>query len=72
MISAYVTTGELLNKNTVKLDEKITLNSNKVKIIIEPIIEEKKKKRQFGCLKGKIIMKSDFNNPLEEFREYMP
>ena len=25
----------------------------------------------FGCLKGKIEMKDDFDEPLEDFKEYM-
>ena len=31
---------------------------------------EKKKKREFGILKGKIIIHSDFDKPLEDFKEY--
>lgn len=31
----------------------------------------KPKERQFGCAKGLIEMKPDFNEPLEDFREYM-
>ena len=30
---------------------------------------EKKKKREFGILKGKIIIHSDFDKPLEDFKE---
>ncbi|MFH1050527.1 MAG: DUF2281 domain-containing protein [bacterium] len=29
------------------------------------------KRNGFGCLKGKISIKDDFNAPIEEFREYM-
>lgn len=29
------------------------------------------KSRQFGILKGKITMASDFDEPLEDFKEYM-
>ena len=44
---------------------------------IEPIIEksalsEKKNRRAaFGYLKGKIHVPDDFNEPLEDFKEYM-
>lgn len=31
----------------------------------------KKRKRQFGSAKGLISMTPDFNEPLEDFREYM-
>jgi hypothetical protein len=30
-----------------------------------------KKRRKAGCLKGKIWMASDFDAPLEDFKEYM-
>ena len=31
----------------------------------------KKKKRKFGILKGKIIMLPGFDDPLDDFKEYM-
>jgi hypothetical protein len=34
----------------------------------EPV---KKSKRQFGSLKGKIVMSPDFDEPLEDFKDYM-
>jgi hypothetical protein len=34
--------------------------------------QEKKRKRQFGCAKGMFIMSSDFDEPLDDFKEYMP
>ena len=33
--------------------------------------KEKKKKRKFGILKGKIKMLPDFDKPLDDFSEYM-
>ena len=32
---------------------------------------KKKKTREFGVLKGKIHMSPDFDEPLEDFKEYM-
>lgn len=32
---------------------------------------EGKRQRQFGSVKGKIWMSDDFDEPLEDFREYM-
>ncbi len=32
---------------------------------------ESKKDSGFGCLKGKIEMKDDFDEPLEVFKDYM-
>jgi hypothetical protein len=35
--------------------------------------EPPKKVRQFGSMKGLVVyMSKDFNEPLEEFKEYMP
>lgn len=34
-------------------------------------LEKPKKKRQAGVLKGKIWMSDDFDEPLEEMKEYM-
>ena len=38
------------------------------------IIEEKpkKKRRQSGSAKGQILMSPDFDEPLEDFEDYMP
>ena len=33
--------------------------------------KEKPKKRQFGALKGKIKLAPDFDEPLEDFKDYM-
>jgi hypothetical protein len=34
-------------------------------------LEKPKKKRQAGVLKGKVWMSDDFDEPLEEMKEYM-
>ena len=33
--------------------------------------KEQKKEREPGCLKGQIWMAEDFDEPLEDFKEYM-
>jgi hypothetical protein len=33
---------------------------------------EKKRVRKFGCGKGMFIMAPDFDEPLDDFKEYMP
>lgn len=33
--------------------------------------EKKLKKPQFGCAKGRFKMAPDFDDPLEDFKEYM-
>jgi hypothetical protein len=34
-------------------------------------ISERKKQREFGCVKGDYWMADDFNAPLEDFKDYM-
>lgn len=34
-------------------------------------IKTKKKKPEFGCAKGQIYISPDFDEPLEDFKEYM-
>jgi hypothetical protein len=36
-----------------------------------PVKKEGGKEREFGCLKGQIWMAEDFNEPLEDFKDYM-
>ncbi len=33
--------------------------------------EIKKKKPKFGCVQGKIYMSPDFDEPLDDFKDYM-
>ncbi len=33
--------------------------------------ETKKKKPKFGCAQGKIYMSPDFDEPLDDFKDYM-
>jgi mRNA-degrading endonuclease RelE of RelBE toxin-antitoxin system len=37
----------------------------------EPQLEQPRKRRAAGALKGKIIMADDFDAPLEDLKEYM-
>lgn len=43
------------------IDFLLTKNKKKVK----------KKQAKFGCAKGEIIMSPDFDEPLDDFKEYM-
>lgn len=36
-----------------------------------PLEETKEKRPVFGSFKGKIIMSDDFDEPLDDFKEYM-
>jgi hypothetical protein len=33
--------------------------------------QEQKKEREFGCVKGQFWMADDFDEPLEDFKDYM-
>ncbi|MBF0118938.1 MAG: hypothetical protein HQK79_08890 [Desulfobacterales bacterium] len=69
MKHAYITTGEIISPNSLKLDEFIEIFSKRVRIIIEPLEEQKKIKRTFGCAKDWLIIKDDFDAPLDEFKD---
>lgn len=58
---------------TIQLPEEFN-EDKEVEIIVLPANEpglENKPKRVAGLWKGVITMSSDFNEPLEEFKEYM-
>ena len=44
----------------------------RVQAILEPVTSPKSALKGFGCLKGKISMSADFDEPLEDFKDYMP
>lgn len=47
----------------------ITQNDQPVLKLVR--VSQSKKRRQSGSARGKIVMSADFDEPLEEFREYM-
>ncbi|OHD56822.1 MAG: hypothetical protein A2Y33_12700 [Spirochaetes bacterium GWF1_51_8] len=68
---AFVTEGRLIDKRTLELSEPTDLQiGEKVKLIIEPE-QSVRKTRVFGCAKDWIEISPDFNEPLEEMKEYM-
>jgi len=72
MISAYVTTGKILENQIIQLDEPLNLTSTKIRVTIEPIEEVKTMdKRIFGYAKDWLTVKPEFYEPLEDFKEYM-
>ena len=70
METAYIVKGRIIGHTRIELSESIPFNDEEVTVIIE---SNKKpgKKRIPGLLKGKMRMMPDFNEPLEDFREYM-
>ena len=51
-------------------DVLITKDDQPLALITAPASLEKKRKRQFGSLEGEIWMSDDFDEPLDEFKEY--
>jgi hypothetical protein len=42
-----------------------------VVLTFTPKAQEQKKEREFGCAKGQFWMADDFDEPLEDFKDYM-
>lgn len=66
--------------NTSQLYHKLNSLPENMKIEVQDFIDfllEKKKKAitkktpQFGCAKGLISISNDFNEPLDDFKDYM-
>lgn len=72
MQHAIITKGRLLSPRSIILDEDIPCIEDSFEIIIinETTVKERSS-REVGTLKGKIHIKDDFDEPLEDFREYM-
>jgi prevent-host-death family protein len=51
-------------------DVLITKDDRPLARITSPSTLEKKRERQFGSVEGEIWMSDDFDEPLDEFREY--
>lgn len=51
--------------------EEIIIATPERSFMLIPLEPTKKKRRQMGALEGKIWMSDDFDEPLDEMREYM-
>ena len=52
--------------------KKVKINEANGVINLIPILDfQKDRSAAFGCLKGKISVPDNFNEPLDDFREYM-
>ncbi len=61
---------KFIDRKTIQLAEEYPYKMKEVRLIIIP--EKKLKgKRKAGLLKGKIKLASDFNEPLDDMKEYM-
>lgn len=72
MEHAIITKGRLESSRMIILDEDIPYTGDSFQVIIIKKEGLKKKPlRKAGSLKGMIHMKDDFDEPLEDFKEYM-
>lgn len=51
--------------------EDVVIERDEKPVVKMTAIEQPKKQRKFGSAKGMIIMADDFDEPLEDFAEYM-
>ena len=73
MQTAYVIEGEMIDNQTIKINELLNLENKKILVTIQPIednvsINMEKLGNKYD---GKIWISPDFNDPLEDFKEYM-
>jgi hypothetical protein len=57
--------------NIIILDNPIELDFTRANVIIEPFENNNNKHRILGLFEGQIEISDDFDEPLEEFKEYM-
>ncbi len=69
MISGFYENGQIVLDDLPKTNKKVQVFVS----FAEPleIAEKTKKKRQFGTMKGSFIMSDDFNEPLDDLKDYM-
>jgi hypothetical protein len=70
-----VMTGVFENERFIP-DKPVSIpQGTKVVVVADAIVEEAavqpEKKPVFGCLKGQIWMSDDFDEPLDDFKDYM-
>ncbi len=70
MENVYICNAMFLDNRTIQLFEEYPVSDKKIQLIILPR-NTSKTKRKAGLLKGKIRMAEDFDEPLEEMKEYM-
>ncbi len=70
MENACMFEAEFIDRKTIRLTEEYPFKIREIRLIIIPE-QTLPKKRKAGILKGKIRMSEDFNDPLEDMKEYM-
>lgn len=62
---------EALKKELLHYTEYLFENYSQAEEVSTSLEESKKKRGGFGILKGKLWVSEDFDEPLEDFKEYM-
>jgi hypothetical protein len=70
MENAIITRGRFTSPGSIILEEDIPYQGELFEIIIKPIKKERSI-RKAGTLKGKIHINDNFDEPLDDFKEYM-
>ena len=70
MQQALVTTGHYEQPDRIILDEPLPAEITRLKVIIEPL-PTVTPRRKVGALKGLIKVLPGFDDPIEDFQEYM-
>ena len=71
-MKAQIIDAVIIDGKTIQLKEPVNINNKNVKIIIQPIDEHKiNKEKLLEKYKQKIWMSPDFNQPIDDFKEYM-
>jgi hypothetical protein len=67
-----IVTGTCQN-GEIKLNQMLPpeLEGKQIRLVVEEVPFSPKKRRQSGSAKGQIWMSPDFDEPLEDFQEYM-
>jgi len=71
MNTAYIVTGNIKNRDTIKLDEPVPFDDGEIRIVIERQQGLKRPDRKPGSWKDRIRVADDFDSPLEDFKDYM-
>lgn len=71
MEQTIMTHGHFQSSNVIILDEEFSGIDEPLEIIIKPIEQKKSAKRKLGALKGMIHIHENFDEPLDDFKEYM-
>ncbi|MGE0084196.1 MAG: DUF2281 domain-containing protein [Desulfococcaceae bacterium] len=70
MENVYICDATFIDSKTILLSEEYPVSGKEIQLIIIPK-GIPKQKRKAGLLKGMIKMSEDFNEPLEDMKEYM-